>query len=187
MDLTLNGNAVAVKYNFASLLAWRDILKDDAKDDSDIYDDLITGLINDDPMVTTQTIYGGLAYLDVKPTFGTVFDAVSELLGTMAPKELSTTVLQELNQNGFFGAQIKHWKANMDNYKVALNESLKILEKKEPAKNAKKEDKEAYNQKYMEGVQARLGIESSLELLGDKLNPTENTSSQPEDSQESQA
>lgn len=86
MELTINGKTYQLKFNFASLKLWEEKITDDdnkKQDDDSIFDTLFTGLATKNPRVLVDIVNGGLAYLDKdKPSYGEIFDAVSELMGT---------------------------------------------------------------------------------------------------------
>lgn len=131
MQLTINDKAYDIKFNFASLLAWRDTILDaDSKkqDDDDIYDQMFTALVNGEPLALTQVLYGGLAYLgNDKPSYNDAFEAMSDLMNETYPDDLAGQVLAELDNNGFFKAQLKHWRQLMENLKVQLQNGLDLL------------------------------------------------------------
>lgn len=191
MQLLINDKSVDVKFNFGSLLLWRDTLKDaDGKkqDDDNIYDQMFTSLVNGEPYALTQVIYGGLAYLgNDKPSFSVVFDAVSELMNEKDPDELAKEVLAELDNNGFFKAQLNHWKRLMESLVTQLQKGLELLEKNKPKKNASKEAQQAYLDSSQQLQSSLTGTTNSLELLADKLGVTETTSPSQDKKQESQA
>lgn len=148
MELTINGKTYQLKFNFASLKLWEEKITDDdnkKQDDDSIFDTLFTGLATKNPRVLVDIVNGGLAYLDKgKPSYGEIFDAVSELMGTKGLDQTAENLMSELTAFGFFKVSMKQW----SNFIKEQFNNLEKLHKqlKKPAKTAKQEAKERYDQ-----------------------------------------
>lgn len=186
MQLTIGNKDYDVKFTFASLLAWRDLAKQqtDGKglDDSDVYDHLFTGLANNNPMAATQVLYGGLAHMKTRPSFQKVFDAVNDLLNDMTAEELCTKVVGEIGAAGFFKAQLHQWMTTLESARSVAQEMGKQMDV--PAKDATKEELDKYNETmYQLGYQESTA-RTLFDAMSSKINGTEATSSQPDSEQE---
>lgn len=185
MDLTMNGNSVAIKYNFASLKTWRDQFKGEGVDtDDDVYDNLFIGLVNSDPMTIVKALYGGLSHLDIKPTFDDTFEAVSDLLDKTDPDELSAQILVDISSEGFFRLAMKKWRNIFEKLQEYSKKSLEsLMEPTKPAKNAKAAKLEEYTKKTEALNSAKQQLQGTLDnsiwvlnQLDKKLGVTETAS-----------
>ena len=188
----MNGNSVAIKYNFASLKTWRGQFKGEGVDtDDDVYDNLFIGLVNSDPMVIVKALYGGLAYLDIKPTFDDTFEAVSDLFDKTDPDELSAQILVDISSEGFFGLAMKKWRNIFEKLQEYSKKSLDSLtEPTKPAKNAKAGKLEEYTKKMEALNSAKQQLQGTLDnsiwvlnQLDKKLGVTETVSQSQENEQ----
>lgn len=181
----MNGNSVAIKYNFASLKTWRDQFKGEGVDtDDDVYDNLFIGLVNSDPMAIVKALYGGLAYLDIKPTFDDTFEAVSDLFDKTDPDELSAQILVDISSEGFFRLAMKKWRNIFEKLQEYSKKSLdSLVEPTKPAKNAKAGKLEEYTKKMEALNSAKQQLQGTLDnsiwvlnQLDKKLGVTETVS-----------
>jgi hypothetical protein len=170
MQIPMNDKRIEVKYTFKSIKAWhRQFPK--AKDDDDLYDEILSGLIGDNPMVLIKVLYGGVAHLDGDmPSFEDFFDSANEYLATRNDgTDTFAETIAELAHSGFFGLQVKNWKQRMENYKEVSETLLSELLKDEEAK--KKKD---YNSILTQARQGVVYIKTVLKNWDAKQKAIEN-------------
>lgn len=163
MELKINNHTYELKYNFASMKLWENsLLDDDGKKQShdDMFDELFSGLVNKVPETLVKIVDGGLAYLDKKPTYEDIFNAVSDVMGNEGLDKLSEQLMSELTAFGFFKVSMKQWIEGMRHLVKVIETGLKELKK--PAKSAKDEAVQNY-------VRQKNTLESTKDALGTTL------------------
>lgn len=171
MDLKVGKKSYELKYNFASLKLWEKKLVDEKgnkQSHEDMFDEIFSGLVNNVPETLVNVVYGGLAYLDNnKPSYGDVFNAVSDVMGNEGLDKLSEQLMSELTAFGFFKVSMKQWRDSMKRLDDLMVKGLKELKK--PAKNAKDEAVNVYNRQKATLENTRDGLQTTLGTLDKRL------------------
>ncbi|ANK59812.1 tail assembly chaperone [Loigolactobacillus backii] len=172
MKITVNDKQLETKFNFKSIDEWYKQFAN-LKTNEDLFDNIFTGLIVNNPMALAKTLYGGLAYLKKDmPAFDVFFDALSDYEATLDDVNvLFAETLAELNASGFFGLQLQAWKKQLESYKNQSETALKQLQ--EP-KRPTKEEKDDYDKKHDQLVDLQKSTENVLTALKAKLSTTDN-------------
>ncbi len=163
MELKIGDKTYELKYNFASMKLWENsLLDEDSKKQShdDMFDELFSGLVNKVPETLVKIVDGGLAYLDKKPTYEDIFNAVSDVMGNEGLDKLSEQLMSELTAFGFFKVSMKQWIEGMKHLVKVIETGLKELKK--PAKNAKDETVQDY-------IRQKNTLESTKDALENTL------------------